>query len=104
MKNRITVRHGMLNDLEDYLRKSGWTIEKPVGKFEVLRARKNSYPRPILIYDRSSGGCGYSVDERDMPIFNGWKKNRRKRGLDDEHPSAEETKAYWNGSENTKLF
>lgn len=104
MKNRITVRHGMLNDLEDYLRKSGWTIEKPVGKFEVLRARKNGYPRPILIYDRSSGGCGYSIDERDMPIFKAWKKNRRKRGLDDEHPSAEETKTYWNGSENTKLF
>lgn len=104
MKNRMTVRHGMLNDLEDYLRKSGWTIEKPVGKFEVLRARKNGYPLPILIYDRNSGGCGYSIDERDMPIFKSWKKNRRKRGLDDEHPSAEETKSYWNGSENTKLF
>lgn len=104
MKNRITVRHGMLNDLEDYLRKSGWTIEKPVGKFEVLRAHKDGYPRPILIYDRSSGGCGYSIDERDMTIFKSWKKNRRKRGLDDEHPSAEETKVYWNGSENTKLF
>ena len=31
MKNRITVRHGMLGDLESYLEKSGWKIENPVG-------------------------------------------------------------------------
>ena len=26
MKNRITVRHGMLGDLTQYLKQSGWTI------------------------------------------------------------------------------
>ena len=40
MKNRITVRHGMLGDLESYLEKSGWKIENPIGDFEVLRARR----------------------------------------------------------------
>lgn len=48
MKNRITVKHGMLSDLESYLRKSGWSIEQPVGEYEVLRARKSGYPRPLL--------------------------------------------------------
>lgn len=90
MKNRMTVKHGMLKDLEEYLKKSGWTIESPVGKYEVLRARKTGYPRPLLIHDRSSGGIGYSIDERDMAVYKGWKKNRRKRGLDDNFPSPEE--------------
>ena len=102
MKNRTTVKHGMLNDLEDYLRKSGWVIEKPVGKYEVLRARKNGYPRPLLVHDKSSGGCGYSIDERDLPVFKGWQKNRRKRGLEGNSPSEEERIAFW--SKNTRLF
>lgn len=88
MKNRIIVRHGMLGDLADYLRKSGWTLESTAGIYEVLRARKQGYPRPLLIYDRSSGGCGYSIDERDIKVFQGWKLNRRKCGLDPDWPDA----------------
>lgn len=38
MKNRTTVEHGMLPDLEAYLLRSGWTLEPPVGAYEVLRA------------------------------------------------------------------
>ena len=73
MKNRITVRHGMLEDLKEYLMKSGWKLEEPVGDYEVLRARRSGYPRPVLIHDRTSGGCGYSIDERDMKVYKGWK-------------------------------
>ena len=40
MKNRTTVEHGMLPDLEAYLLRSGWTLEPPVGAYEVLRARR----------------------------------------------------------------
>ena len=36
MKNRVTVLHGMLPDLEEYLKKSGWKIETSVGDYEVL--------------------------------------------------------------------
>ena len=36
MKNRVTVRHGMLLDLKAYLITSGWALEKPVGAYEVL--------------------------------------------------------------------
>lgn len=90
MKNRITVRHGMLGDLESYLEKSGWKIENPIGDFEVLRARRVGYPRPLLIHNRTSGGCGYSIDERDLKVYQGWKKNRKKRGLDPDFPSTEE--------------
>lgn len=46
MKNRLTVRHGMLSDLKTYLTQSGWNLEDPVGKYEVLRARNLNYPRP----------------------------------------------------------
>lgn len=44
MKNRTTVEHGMLPDLEAYLARSGWTLEEPVGQYEVLRARRPGYP------------------------------------------------------------
>ena len=40
MKNRITVQHGTLSDLKAYLIQSGWTLETPVGVYEVLRARR----------------------------------------------------------------
>lgn len=81
MKNRTIVKHGMLSDLKNYLEQSGWKIEEPKGEYEVLRARKKDYPRPLLIHDRTTGGCGYSIDERDMNVYKGWQKNRRKRGL-----------------------
>lgn len=86
MKNRTTVRHGMLKDLISYLVSSGWKLEEPKGEYEVLRARKPGYPRPLLVHTRDfdrNGGCGYSIDERDMKVYNGWKRNRKKRGL---HP------------------
>lgn len=99
MKNRVTVRHGMLLDLKAYLITSGWALEKPVGAYEVLRARRSGYPRPLLIHDRTSGGCGYSIDERDMKVYKGWLRNRRKRGLPD-YATAEEMTSYWkNGME-----
>ena len=81
MKNRITVRHGMLRDLKAYLTQSGWILETPIGQYEVLRARRKGYPRPLIIYDRTSGGCGYSIDERDMKVYQGWQRSRRRRAL-----------------------
>ena len=90
MKDRMTVRHGMLGDLQQYLEQSGWTIEDPVGEYEVLRARRAGYPRPLLVHNRKERGCGYSVDERDKKVYQGWKRNRRRRGLDPDRPTAEE--------------
>ena len=87
MKNRTVVRHGMLADLASYLAKSGWKLQETKGQYEVLRATSKVYPRPLLVYDRTSGGCGYSIDERDMKIYQGWKRNRRKRGLDADFPN-----------------
>ena len=90
MKNRITVRHGMLGDLKGYLIQSGWQIEQSVGEYEVLRARRKGYPRPLLVHDRKERGCGYSIDERDIKVYQGWKRNRIRRGLDPEWPTKEE--------------
>lgn len=94
MKNRTTVKHGMLEDLEVYLRKSGWTILEPVGTYEVLRAVKKDYPRPLLVHTRKENGCGYSIDERDMKVYQGWKRNRRKRGLDPDYRSDDEERKW----------
>ncbi len=97
MKNRVTVRHGMLSDLKTYLVQSGWKLEDPVGEYEVLRARNPNYQRPLLVHNRSERGIGYSIDERDMKIYSGWMRNRRKRGLSPDFPTEEENAAYWNG-------
>lgn len=97
MKNRVTVKHGMLEDLQDYLIKSGWTIDAPVGEYEVLRARKPGYPRPLLVHNRKISGCGYSIDQRDMKVYRGWQRNRVKRGLPAES-TPEEMIGYWHGT------
>lgn len=90
MKNHTTVKHGMLEDLREYLLRSGWKLEEPKSDYEVLRARKKGYPVPLMIWDRTSGGIGYSIDERDMKVYRGWQRNRRKRGLDPYWPTPEE--------------
>lgn len=95
MKNRTTVRHGMLPDLAAYLSQSGWKVESPKGEYEVFRARLTGRPQPLIIHDRSSGGCGYSIDERDAKVYAGGKRNRSRRGLDPDWPTEEERKAYW---------
>lgn len=97
MKNRITVRHGMLEDLAAYLTQSGWKLENTKGEYEVLRARLPGRPQPLLVHDRTSGGCGYSIDERDMKVYRGWKRNRKKRGIDPDWPTENERREYWNG-------
>ena len=96
MKNRTAVEHGTLTDLKAYLIRSGWKLEEPVGAYEVLRARRPGYPRTLLIYDRAEKGCGYSIDERDMKVYSGWKKNRRKRGLPSD-ATIEEMQRFWSG-------
>lgn len=94
MRNRTTVLHGMLTDLKSYLITSGWTLEQPVGAYEVLRARRPGYPRPLLVHGRASEGCGYSIDERDIKVYDGWIRNRKKRGLP-AYATDEEWHEYW---------
>ena len=86
------VLHGMLRDLQAYLIRSGWRILPTKGEYEVLRAVKKDYPRPLLVYTRAAatGGRGYSIDERDSKIYAGWKKNRKKRGLPPDWAAATE--------------
>ena len=90
LANEIGVSVG---DVENKIQ-SGWKLEPPVGDYEVLRARRPGYPRPLLVHDRTSGGCGYSIDERDSKVYRGWLKNRRKRGLPDQ-ATIEEMTSYW---------
>ena len=100
VKNRTTVKHGMLSDLKQYLTQSGWKIEQPVGQYEVLRARLPGRERPLLVHIRDRG-CGFSIDERDEKIYRGWQRNRRRRGIDPYSPTEEEQEnersAIWRG-------
>lgn len=35
------------------------------------------------------------IDERDLKIYNGWRRNRTKRGLNPNYETAEEREEYW---------
>lgn len=95
MKNHIVVLRPMLEDLRGYLQQSGWALEEPKGKYEVHRARLPGRATPLLIHSRERG-CGYSIDERDMKVYRGWQRSRRRRGLDPYSYTKEEWEAYWN--------
>lgn len=84
MKNRITVRHGLLTDLANWLIENGWTIQEPKGEYEVLRACKQGYVRPLLIYDRDKG-CGYSIDERDEKSLPEMAKRQKEKRIISEY-------------------
>lgn len=90
MKNRTTLKHGMLIDFRDFLERCGWNFEKTKGQYEVLRASKKGRKRLLLVHNRTTGGCGYSIDERDMKIYKEWEKDRRERGIDPYFPTKEE--------------
>lgn len=36
-------------------------------------------------------------DERDVKVYNGWRRNRRKRGIDPDWPTPEERSRYFEG-------
>lgn len=61
-KNRTWLSHGMLYEFKGWLVMNGWKLEKPVGKYEVLRARHYLKERPLLVYNRTSGGVGHGRD------------------------------------------
>lgn len=44
MKNRVTVRHGMLSDLKTYLKQSGWKLEEACWR---IRGSEGAEPRTI---------------------------------------------------------
>jgi len=96
MKNRRNLKHGMLPDFKEYLVRNGWSVEDTKGKYEVLRARKKGYPRPLLVHDRERG-CGYSIDERDIKIYEQYGKDRESRGLEYWWETQEERDGYFSG-------
>ena len=81
MANRHTVKRGMLADLIRYLEKNGWTFEPTKGAYEVLRARMPGKKNPLLIHDRTGVGRCFSIDDRDMRVYEAWKKDRVRRGM-----------------------
>lgn len=79
-RNRTWLDHGMLYDFKGWLVMNGWKLVQPVGKYEVLRARHELRNRPLIIWDRTSGGCGYSIDMRDEKIYRVYQEVREAMG------------------------
>lgn len=78
MANRHTLHKNDLENFRQWLDSTGWQILEPKGDFEVLRARRYDYPRPLLVHRGLGGGEHYSIDERDMRIYRAYyqQKNR----------------------------
>ena len=65
-----------------WLEQEGWTIEKPKGVYEVLRARKPGRERPLIVWKRLSNRSGtelthLTVEDRDYGVIAAYHKNER---------------------------
>lgn len=82
MADRHTLHKGDLENFKKWLVTHGWDILPTKGDHEVLRARRDDWPRPLLVYEKVDGGDHYSIDERDLRIYRTYfnEKRRKHRG------------------------
>lgn len=69
MANRNTLHISKLQDFEQWLSENGWTIEKPNGVYEVLRARKISRKNPLIVFKKANAKEHLSVMDRDIDVI-----------------------------------
>lgn len=79
MPNRHTLHRNDLDNFKKWLVAHGWDILPTKGAFEVLRARRYDWPRPLLVHERIDHGDHYSIDERDLRIYRAYFNEKRRK-------------------------
>lgn len=70
MANRNTLSTSKLDKFKEWLINNGWTLQKTKGVYEVVRATKQGYKYPLIVYDRNKSPLGhFTVLDRDMKII-----------------------------------
>ena len=86
MADRRTLSLSNLEDFKLWLTNiDGWSLEQSKGEYEVLRARKASKKRPLIVWKRLSDRNGdtlthLTVDDRDIGIIIAYQKWRAENG------------------------
>lgn len=78
MADRHTLHRGELENFKQWLVDNGWDILPTKGNYEVLRARRYDWPRPLLVHERAGAGDHYSIDERDMRFYRTYFNQKRR--------------------------
>lgn len=68
MARRNLIHRKHLSLLRVYLRNNGWTLLEPKGEWEVFRATRTDYKRPIIVY-KSFNQEHFTIDDRDIKVF-----------------------------------
>ena len=79
MANRHRLHISKLQEFEQWLLKDGWTIDKPKGVYEVLRARKSGRQNPLIVYQKANVKEHLSVMDRDVGVIGAYLKECKKK-------------------------
>lgn len=78
MADRNTLHINQLEAFKKWLVEDGWTIEKPKGIYEVLRARKPGRQHLLMVYKKDRAKEHLSMLDRDLGVL--WAFLRQKKG------------------------
>lgn len=78
MAKRNVLHKNLLEDFQKWLVTDGWEIEKPKGTYEVLRARKDGRPQPLIVYMKADAKEHLTVMDRDFEIVRAFLRDKKK--------------------------
>lgn len=78
MAKRNVLHKNLLEDFQKWLVADGWEIEKPKGTYEVLRARKDGRPQPLIVYMKADAKEHLTVMDRDLEIVGAFLRDKKK--------------------------
>lgn len=83
MANRHLLAVNKLEDFKSWLVKNGWQIEQVKGKYEVLRARKETEKLPLIVYKTDKQGLVHlSVSDWNAQFVNQYLNKQNSSTID----------------------
>lgn len=75
MASRNLLAMSQSKDFKKWLALDGWTLEKPIGIWERIRARKGK--RVFIAYQRAGAKTHYSTSDKDAGVVHAYLKYKR---------------------------
>ncbi len=75
MASRNLLAMSQSKDFKKWLLRDGWILEKPIGTWERIRARKGK--RIFIAYQRSGAKTHYSTSDKDAGVVHAYLKFKR---------------------------
>lgn len=97
MANRHLLAVNKLEDFKNWLIENDWQIEKPKGKYEVLRARKSTEKLPLIVYKKDKDGLVHlSVSDWNTKYVYEFINNNKSNKQTELKSQLDQQKAMWN--------